>query len=485
MENQTMEDLHKAMDTHIKHHPDPKRGMKHLQQLFMAKPDVRPVTQLLPVDEMEIRHEYLQKIEKGQRAFYGNPNWEFTPSQYITLMNLPLEKLAENARLDAEALSIYLKHIGRFLAHFFQRRQPEDGFTEPAGSSIGTPLSVRKSTQQKRSYGDTGESQHKRIRSETAISEVKLPEAPAGRPQERASSVELEQKAPVLPASGPAKISLTPSATKTQPTRVYRSHKMRNLAKDYDKHRCVITGSANPQGCHIIPFTWNSTLQMLETARDVSHVISEFFSPDDLHMLVLLWSNLGSSDRDWNILDLSAQLHIWWGKGYFGLKYLGHEVDQEDPEMSRVELQFVWMPHSHFDKETKQVNLNETKGNIRSCLEHMFGGEPPCSPHCSRCITINKVQAHKVREHHTIESGYVFPVLRKTVDVQKFIAMIQIQWAAICVGSISGAAKHPELLVGDDDEDDDDNQPSLLASVDDKVKDWLELVQQSGDEESS
>lgn len=117
MENQTMEDLHKDMDTHIKHHPDPKRGMKHLQQLFMAKPDVRPVTQLLPVDEMEIRHEYLQKIEKGQRAFYGNPNWEFTPSQYITLMNLPLEKLAENARLDAEALSIYLKHIGRFLAH--------------------------------------------------------------------------------------------------------------------------------------------------------------------------------------------------------------------------------------------------------------------------------------------------------------------------------------------------------------------------------
>jgi hypothetical protein len=112
-----MEDLHKAMDTHIKHHPDPKRGMKYLQQLFMAKPDVRPVTQLLPVDEMEIRHEYIQKIEKGQRAFHGNPNWEFTPSQYITLMNLPLEKLAENARTDAEILSLYLKPIGRFLAH--------------------------------------------------------------------------------------------------------------------------------------------------------------------------------------------------------------------------------------------------------------------------------------------------------------------------------------------------------------------------------
>ncbi|CAG9985652.1 unnamed protein product [Clonostachys byssicola] len=419
-----MEDLHEAMDPYIKRHPNPKRGLK--QQLLEAKPDIRPVTPLLPIDEMETRLEYMQKIEKGQRAFRKDPSWGFEPCQYATLMNLPLEKLAKHAQYDAQTEGLHIKPIGKFMAHFFQREQPGErcelsqvGFREPAGSSLGIPSS-----------------------------------------------------------------------------------------KDYDKHRCVVTGSANPQDCYIVPLTWNSTPELLKIAKSLTVVTRVFFSPDDIHIFAHLCDELGSLDKDWNIVNLSPQLYIWWSKGYFGLKYLDHKADEE-PGMSRAELQFVWMPHSHYGK-SKRIDLDKEKdkaSNIRVCLEHMFGGETPCSPPCDRCTAISKVQAHRVRDHYTIESGYVFPVVRETKDIEKFKAMIQLQWAAICVGSMSGAANYPELLVGDeddndndggsgddsgdysddyyyddsgdyDDDDDNDNQPSLVAPVSNRIEDWLESVQE-------
>ncbi|CAG9987913.1 unnamed protein product [Clonostachys byssicola] len=39
---------------------------------------------------------------------------------------------------------------------------------------------------------------------------------------------------------------------------------IRKSTQDYDKDRCVVTGLANPQDCHIIPFTWNSTEEQLQ-----------------------------------------------------------------------------------------------------------------------------------------------------------------------------------------------------------------------------
>ncbi|VUC23840.1 unnamed protein product [Clonostachys rosea] len=423
-----MQDLHKAMEAYIERHPDPERGMKHLQQYLQAKPDIRKVTQLLPIHEMETRLEYIHKIEKGQRAFHENRSWGFTASQYVTLMNLPLETLESYAQHDAEALSVNFEPMRKFLAHFFKREQsgerPETsqaGFSEPAGPS---------------------------------------------------ASEKQEQK---------------------ENTGVCRSE-ARELAKHYDKDRCVVTGLANPQGCHIVPFTWNSTNEHLQTATAVADVIRNFFRPDDTLNLAILHSGLGASDKNWNLICLSPQLQKWWSHAYFGLKYLGH-VDGEKG-MSTAELQFVWMPHSHYDG-SKRIDLDEEKdkaSNIRVCLEHVFGGEPPCSPYCDRCTAMSNVQAHKVQEHYTIESGYVFPVVRKTEDIEKFKTMIQLQWAAICVGSISGAANYPEFLVGDDDGGDDDgddddgdddgdgddddsndnNQPLLVASVSQRIEDWLD-----------
>ncbi|CAG9986371.1 unnamed protein product [Clonostachys byssicola] len=242
--------------------------------------------------------------------------------------NIPLGKLGEIAQRDTDNIRIHIKHIRTFLAHFFQRQQPQEGISEPAGSSIGAQSSVSKSTQKKRHHRGTGESKPKRICSETAIPEVKLPESPAARFQKRASSVDPEQKAPILPASPPAKIPLTPSATKKQK----KSQPARNSAKEHDKNRCIITGSANPQGCHIILFTWNSTDELLAIARELTPTNTELFSPDDPDMVVLLCTEVGFSDEDWNILNLSAQFHIWWGKGYFDLKFIGYEPVQEELE---------------------------------------------------------------------------------------------------------------------------------------------------------
>ncbi|CAH0028910.1 unnamed protein product, partial [Clonostachys rhizophaga] len=356
-------------------------------------------------------------------------------------MDLPLQTLESYAQRNAEGISASLKFMGKFFAHFFKREKSEErpetsqaGFSEPPGPSVGIPSSASKFTPRKRSHRGANESAHKRICSETAVFESRLPES----------------QAPASPASGSTRTFLPPSASEMQKqkTKVCKSKVTQKLAKEYDNDRCVVTGLGNPQGCHLIPFMWNSTMEHLHTAGTLTGVISMLFGVHDMAALTLLHSCLGASDKIWNMICLSPQLHTWWRKAYFGLKYLRHE-DNKETSMSTAELQFVWMPHSQYGKSTKRIDLNEEEdkaSNLRACHEHMFGGETPCSPKCDRCTAISKVQAHKVREHFTIESGYFFPVVRPTEDIEYFKAMIQLQWAAICVGSMSGAANYPELL---------------------------------------
>lgn len=250
-------------------------------------------------------------------------------------------------------------------------------FSEPAGSSAGTPSSAIKSTPRKRSSRGAGESTHKRVCSETAIPESKL--------SERASS--LGQKAP--------------ASKEKEKARIYRNQAMRESAKHYDSYRCVVTGSADPHCCHIIPFLWNSTLEHLQIAISLEGVMSYFFRPDDPMLLGILSSRLGASDETWNIICLSPQLNTWWRHAYFGLKYLGHE-DNKETGMSTAELQFVWMPHSHYDKSKKRIDLNEEKhkaSNIRACLKHMFGAANPPAR-----LTATAVQLLAKSKHTKCES---------------------------------------------------------------------------------
>lgn len=61
---------------------------------------------------------------------------------------------------------------------------------------------------------------------------------------------------------------------------------------------------------------------------------------DSITMRDLLGKELGSSDKPWNMLDLSPLARKWWTRGLFAFKCLG--VVKEE-SIATIQLQFRWM----------------------------------------------------------------------------------------------------------------------------------------------
>ncbi|KAI9148127.1 hypothetical protein HJFPF1_11950 [Paramyrothecium foliicola] len=221
-----------------------------------------------------------------------------------------------------------------------------------------------------------------------------------------------------------------PSATSQKGSRT----KMEvSTCKISDKQRCVITGSSDPQACHIIPFTWNNTIQARADAQRYEEAIDTLIIPDDRGSQILS-NDVKASDKAWNMISLSPLLHSWWARGYFGLKWLGYDILTENENQ-------------------------DPKVNLLSMIRHVYGGErlpdQECEDNCEHCTIIHHVQAYRIRQHYTIESGHIIRVVRDKTDIDNFRLMIDIQWAMICIAAMSGAAQVPEALRGEDDDEPD------------------------------
>ncbi|KAK3689595.1 hypothetical protein B0T22DRAFT_379668, partial [Podospora appendiculata] len=110
-----------------------------------------------------------------------------------------------------------------------------------------------------------------------------------------------------------------------------------------DQNRCVITGTSDPEVCHIIPFAANSTEEARGRWRHAITSVAQLNMVKTLNnedsyalerrLLSLFSSEVGVSDRHWNTISLSPALHDWWGKAYFGSRCLGtRDVDSGDAD---------------------------------------------------------------------------------------------------------------------------------------------------------
>lgn len=219
-----------------------------------------------------------------------------------------------------------------------------------------------------------------------------------------------------------------------------------------DKRVCIVTGASHPNVCHIIPCssTYNRAL-----IKSLKLVLLQYLGlPRDNATLMMLDSLIepGSYYQVWNLICLSPTLHDWWGRGYFGLKFLGATL-QDHSNLSTVELQFVWMPRfiqkSGLDTACMPISLvaeQNERTNLSSSLTHFYGQHTQSchTPNCTACSKTNCVNAHNVHTHKPVETGSVFKVSRPTTDVPNFQRAIQIQWAIICAGALSGRAQDIE-----------------------------------------
>lgn len=225
-------------------------------------------------------------------------------------------------------------------------------------------------------------------------------------------------------------------------TFVLNEEKRRNSSaisgcKSRDGNKCVLTGASDPEVCHIVPFSWNSTQTNIKKTWYVYQAAALLMGIEWTDEKSLLLTNPyapGGSDHVWNTICMSPLLHKWWSQAFFGLKCLG--ILPTDEGTSIVEVQFQWMPRS---KRNPMASCSLTEENDMKMIDEVKaftdGGSLPVIPEHSR-LDLNC----------PLLSGHTFHVEMPPEDAERFKDMLDLQWVCIVIAALSGAAGRPHLL---------------------------------------
>ncbi|KAH8648999.1 hypothetical protein BGZ61DRAFT_376214 [Ilyonectria robusta] len=393
--------LHRLLDAFLSK-PDQDERVIHAvkSSLKMDLPFEKP-RNLLPLDEAEIRRHHAIKIESHIRTY--DPNFQINAVQLAIILLVPLSVLKRHGYLSHQtvtAIGLYdrLESIPSLTKHFLQKKWTNDEYTRLSKARQLNTTSSKKSSNKKSS---------------------------SKRPRPSASSRLEDDDGEYLPNDQ--------SRNKTE----------KKLCLERDGDACVVMGTSNPEACHIVPFAWNKSHTALRKTSMVYDYGRAFFDGEWLvtHEKHLANpNNPGSSDKAWNMICLNHQLHAWWSSARLGFKCLGITPSTKDQSKSTVNLQFYWMPRQDL-KPTAKMTLEGDHNNFDAMADSatMFpqGGMPPVS---------GKLGASHIDAHIPILSGHLIDIQMPTADAALFKAMIDYQWALICVAALSGAAEAPELL---------------------------------------
>ncbi|KAG5810550.1 hypothetical protein H9Q74_004955 [Fusarium xylarioides] len=236
-----------------------------------------------------------------------------------------------------------------------------------------------------------------------------------------------------------------------------RSQPEKDECKRYDENKCIVTGAAHPHVCHIVPFSFNSSEANTTKTKNYIHVIGVMFG----RQFQANWREKladprphgrGASDKHWNMLCLSPQLHDWWGRGYFAFEYMG---SVSFGEVARIELRFHWMPKTTFNSHGEKplvVHWIDIQTALRD--HHAAQAANPTTSGFPRDHTKHPgvVQAF-LPTGEQVATGHIFIIWRPAKFVPNVKAMFDLQFAAIKMLAMTGGAGDSKLLGLDDDDD--------------------------------
>ncbi|KAF5004685.1 hypothetical protein FDECE_8827 [Fusarium decemcellulare] len=361
---------------------------------------------MIPMDELELRYTIMEKIRQGQRFVRRTTDWNFSRLQLSVLKLLPLDDLQRTDIVCIYTFRLFFDDMNKFVYNFL----PKD-----------------------------------RVFSDTASSTVT-----SKWPQEDSAPVSNNDS-----QQGPNKSG--------SEEKIDRSCTERANCLALDNYLCVVTKTADPHVCHIIPFAWNDREPNRRRTESLSALMSALFvgfgqEVNALGALIKLFSGLGTSDKPFNMVAMTPTLHELWKKGCFALKWFATSPS-DHPGLTDIKLQFIWMPWSPV-RDATQVALLEDEKDEKKCLlsglNHFCGPQGPpsgCDPNCKHCAKVNTVPG--IVHPHTarpIESGTIIFVTRPSDMVEDFKVMIDLQYVLIRAAAISGAAQAPELLAPGTDE---------------------------------
>ncbi|KAH6631601.1 hypothetical protein F5144DRAFT_629589 [Chaetomium tenue] len=219
----------------------------------------------------------------------------------------------------------------------------------------------------------------------------------------------------------------------------------------YTQGRCVITGTTDPEVCHIISFAANSAEEVRDRWENGIRSISRLYMVEtptaqtsafvETRLLSMFSSEVGVSDHHWNTISLSPTLRDWWRKAYFGLKCLDtRDVDSGDEnQIMTLRIQFHWMVWREREVGQKPATpLGRTTESIQAAFRPYCGDR---SPFDERPTGLS------------VESGDIFEVPVPRRHMEKMILAFSFQWALVKLLAVGGGVEalddcpdHPEFL---------------------------------------
>ncbi|KAF5631687.1 hypothetical protein F52700_6607 [Fusarium sp. NRRL 52700] len=379
--------------------------LRALKSFLDARPQVKPVTDLLPanIDEMNARLDLIEAVRNKIITFEPDRP-PLNHLQFSYLMGMPLVDLQRSAYSGTGHVVEAVHGLGKFTAYFFNSQR----------SFAPSPTGIL--------------------------------------------------------------------STRSQRSQVQQTQTTINECKRLDQHRCIVTGLADPQVCHIVPFAWNQSQEHLEKTRKLLRKVDYLFiekNAEASETIMEIIKGVKSSDKPWNVLCVSPQLHTWWGKAFFGFKYQDAVLCEDDPNYSIISLQFVWMPSNVKAMPTDQIDLKAQRNSstaLGAHLNHRYGQGPLSA--CTTCRETLGVKCHDISSNRPIESGTIIKVKRLTEHRGFFEHVIKLQWSIIRAAAMSGGP-----LTGDDSVSSDCGEEEMghweEEEQDDsinKFNKWLELI---------
>ncbi|KFH42063.1 hypothetical protein ACRE_072070 [Hapsidospora chrysogenum ATCC 11550] len=226
-----------------------------------------------------------------------------------------------------------------------------------------------------------------------------------------------------------------------------------------DGFACVVTGTPDPDACHVWPFKSTSDRKGKDELRHTIHSQVFLFSNEIrqnlIDLLAPLNQELAVSDKAWNMICLNPQLHRWWGKAYFGLRWIG-EVEG-DGAYSSFKVEWRWLPGKIHDRLDSEF-LSHQKGD-KNAVRMFPKLDTEDSLQAVKRVTFDAMKSvHRAagppkpgakvydQSGRTVESGYVLTLKIEKEDLDRVKTVIEAQWKLLQVAALSGAGEAPDEL---------------------------------------
>ncbi|CAK7275022.1 hypothetical protein SEPCBS57363_006465 [Sporothrix epigloea] len=247
----------------------------------------------------------------------------------------------------------------------------------------------------------------------------------------------------------------------TPPSPVTRSRNAVKKAKDRDGHKCILTGTDNPEAGHIYPFSAGPA----SGRRKYIAMLVSFWGKEKADAWSRQYCATRVTESAKNLLCLNSQLHFWWGTCRLALR----PIRTLDP--CTIKLQLHWLRRSRTRPTTP---LSGTFDDIRS----LCGGEDDLETWGAQPV------AHR-KSGLPLRTGQIFTIRAENPEDLPSFELLDMQWNLLRVAAMSGAAEAEDAPPEKGDDDNEYSGHYVPSDVSDDDVEELDLYRTEEDEMQS